>query len=241
MNVSLIGPSGAGKGTYSAALGLGLVLLGGPGSGKGTQAECLSSELKLPHIATGDLFRENLRQATDLGRHAKAYMDRGELVPDEITEAMVRERLARPDTRRGFILDGFPRTLPQAVALNEMLADLERRLAGVLCLAVPDEAIVDRLAGRLICRHCQTPFHRSYKRPRKEGVCDDCGGELYQRDDDNPATVRARLKTFHAQTEPLDQFYRDAGLLTQVDGLGEVASVTAQMLAAARALQNVLT
>ncbi|MEN9573917.1 MAG: hypothetical protein RL514_1772 [Verrucomicrobiota bacterium] len=220
---------------------LGLVLLGGPGSGKGTQAECLSRELKLPHIATGDLFRANLRQATDLGRHAKAYMDRGELVPDEITEAMVRERLARPDTRRGFILDGFPRTLPQAVALNEMLADLERRLAGVLCIAVSDEAIVDRLAGRLICRHCQTPFHRSYKRPQQAGVCDHCGGELYQRDDDNPATVRARLKTFHAQTEPLVQFYRDAGLLTQVEGQGEVASVTAHTLAAARALQNVVT
>ena len=220
---------------------LGLVLLGGPGSGKGTQAEHLSKELQLPHIATGDLFRENLRQATELGRHAKTYMDRGELVPDEVTEAMVRERLARPDTLRGFILDGFPRTLPQAVALNEMLADLQRRLAGVLCIAVSDDAIVDRLAGRLICRHCQTPYHRSYKRPRQEGVCDHCGGELYQRDDDNPATVRARLKTFHSQTEPLIQFYRDAGLLTQVDGEGEVASVTAHSLAAARALQNAIT
>lgn len=220
---------------------LGLVLLGGPGSGKGTQAEQLSKELQLPHIATGDLFRENLRQATELGRHAKAYMDRGELVPDEVTEAMVRERLARSDTVRGFILDGFPRTLPQAVALNEMLADLQRRLAGVLCIAVSDEAIVDRLAGRLICRHCQTPYHRSYKRPRVEGVCDLCSGPLYQRDDDNPATVRARLKTFHAQTEPLIQFYRDAGVLTTVAGQGEVASVTAHTLAAARALQNAIT
>lgn len=219
---------------------LGLVLLGGPGSGKGTQAEHLSSELKLPHIATGDLFRESLRQATELGRHAKAYMDRGELVPDEITEAMVRERLARPDTVRGFILDGFPRTLPQAVALNEMLADLQRRLAGVLCIAVSDAAIVDRLSGRLICRHCQTPFHRTYKLPKREGVCDHCGGELYQRDDDNPATVRARLKTFHAQTEPLIEFYRDAGLLTELHGEDEVASVTARTLAAARAVQNII-
>lgn len=220
---------------------LGLVLLGGPGSGKGTQAEHLSKELQLPHIATGDLFRENLRQATELGRHAKGYMDRGELVPDEITEAMVRERLARSDTVRGFILDGFPRTLPQAVALNEMLADLQRRLAGVLCIAVADEAIVDRLAGRLICRHCQTPYHRTYKRPRQEGVCDHCSGVLYQRDDDNPATVRARLKTFHVQTEPLIQFYRGAGVLTMVDGQGEVANVTAHALAAARALQNAIT
>ncbi|KAF0174703.1 MAG: adenylate kinase [Limisphaerales bacterium] len=227
--------------SYERHACLGLVLLGGPGSGKGTQAEQLTKELQLPHIATGDLFRENLRQATELGRQAKGYMDRGELVPDEITEAMVRERLARSDTAGGFILDGFPRTLPQAMALNEMLTDLQRRVAGVLCIAVSDEAIVDRLSGRLICRQCQTPYHTSYKRPQRAGVCDRCNGELYQRDDDNPATVRARLKTFHAQTEPLIQFYRDAGMLTQVDGQGEVANVTAHTLAAARALQNAIT
>jgi len=200
----------------------------------------LSSELKLPHIATGDLFRENLRQATDLGRLAKVYMDRGELVPDEVTEAMVRERLARPDTAAGFILDGFPRTLPQAVALSEMLPDLERRLAGVLFIAVSDEAIVDRLSGRLVCRQCQTPYHNRYNPPQKEGLCDRCSGELYQRDDDQPDTVRARLRTFHAQTEPLIQFYRDAGLLAQVEGQGPLASVTAHTLAAARALENAI-
>lgn len=219
---------------------LGIVLLGAPGSGKGTQAETLSQELKLPHIATGDLFRDNLRQATDLGRLAKGYMDRGELVPDEITEGMVRDRLAQPDTLPGFILDGFPRTLPQALALNEMLAGLERRLAGVLCIAVPDEAIVARLAGRLICRQCQTPYHQNYKRPKQEGVCDRCGGGLYQRDDDNPVTVRARLRTFHAQTEPLIHFYEDAGLLKAVAGQGDLASVTAHTLAAAHALQYVI-
>ena len=219
---------------------LGLVLLGAPGSGKGTQAETLSRELKLPHIASGDLFRENLRQATELGRLAKGYMDRGELVPDEITEGMVRERLARPDTAHGFILDGFPRTLPQAHALGEMLGALGRRLAGVLSIAVPDEAIVARLAGRLICRECQTPYHRDHKRPAKEGLCDRCGGPLYQRDDDNPATVRARLRTFHAQTAPLVQFYREAGLLKEVDGNGELATVTAHTLAAAHGLQTVI-
>ena len=219
---------------------LGLVLLGPPGSGKGTQAEALSRELKLPHIATGDLFRENLRQATDLGRLAKGYMDRGELVPDEITEGMVRDRLARPDTAAGFILDGFPRTLPQALALNEMLHGLARRLAGVLCIDVSDEEIVTRLSGRLICRQCQTPFHRDFKRPARPGVCDRCGGELYQRDDDNAATVRARLRTFHAQTEPLTHFYRDAGLLSEVGGQGELAAVTAQTLGAARAVQNAI-
>ncbi|NBV23650.1 MAG: adenylate kinase [Proteobacteria bacterium] len=220
---------------------LGLVLLGGPGSGKGTQAEYLCNELKLPHIATGDLFRENLRQATELGRHAKSYMDRGELVPDDITEAMVRERLARPDTQRGFILDGFPRTLPQALALGEMLAGLERRLTGVLFIAVPDEAIVTRLSGRLVCRECQTPFHPAFKPPREPGICDACGGKLYQRDDDNPATVRARLRTFHAQTEPLIRFYRDAGLLTTVNGLEDVPAVKAHMLAAARGVENAVS
>ena len=219
---------------------LGLVLLGAPGSGKGTQAETLSRELKLPHVASGDLFRENLRQATELGRLAKGYMDRGDLVPDEITEGMVRERLARPDTAAGFILDGFPRTLPQAHALGEMLAGLGRRLAGVLCINVPDEAIVTRLSGRLICRECQTPYHRVFKRPAREGVCDRCGGKLYQRDDDNPETVRARLRTFHAQTAPLIQFYRDAGLLHEVDGQGDLDTVIAHTLATARDLQSVL-
>jgi len=220
---------------------LGLVLLGAPGSGNGTQAETLSRELKLPHIASGDLFRENLRQATELGRLAKGYMDRGELVPDEITEGMVRDRLARPDTTAGFILDGFPRTLPQALALNEMLHGLGRRLAGVLCINVPDEAIVTRLSGRLICRQCQTPFHRDFKRPKQEGICDRCGGALYQRDDDNPATVRARLRTFHAQTEPLIHFYQDAGLLKEVAGQGDLAAVTAHTLAAAHAVRNTIT
>ena len=172
---------------------LDLVLLGGPGSGKGTQAEQLEKQLKLPHIATGDLFRDNLKNATDLGKLAKTYMDRGELVPDDVTEAMVEERLARPDTRDGFILDGFPRTLPQAQALMEMMAALQRRISGVIYIKVSDEAIVGRLSGRLICRNCQTPFHQQFKPPHKSGVCDGCGGELYQRDDDNPNTVCARL------------------------------------------------
>ena len=215
---------------------LDLVLLGGPGSGKGTQAERLSAQLRLPHIATGDLFRENLKQATPLGQLAKTYMDRGELVPDDVTEAMVEERLARPDTTPGFILDGFPRTLPQAEALAEMLAKLQRRLAGVLGINVSDEAIVGRLSGRLICRQCQAPYHRQFKPPQKPGVCDLCGGELYQRDDDNPATVRARLKTYHDQTEPLTAYYQRAGLLHAIDGEGDVAAVTARTFAVARKL-----
>jgi adenylate kinase len=214
-----------------------LVLLGGPGSGKGTQAEQLSKQLHLPHIATGDLFRDNLKNATELGKLAKTYMNRGELVPDDVTEAMVEERLARPDTREGFILDGFPRTLPQAQALMEMMARLQRRISGVLYINVSDEAIVSRLSGRLICRACQTPYHQQFKPPAQSGVCDRCGGELYQRDDDNPNTVRARLKTFHGQTEPLIEYYTNAGLLREIPGEGDVAQVVERTLAAARGLR----
>ena len=217
---------------------LDLVLLGGPGSGKGTQAEQLSRELNLPHIATGDLFRGHLKDATELGKLAKTYMDRGELVPDDVTEAMVEARLALPDARDGYILDGFPRTLPQAHALAEMLDGLERTITGVLYINVGDEAIVSRLSGRLICRNCQTPYHLKFKPPRKAGACDKCGGELYQRDDDNPNTVRARLKTFHGQTEPLIEYYRKAGLLHEIAGEGEVAAVVARSLAVARSLDK---
>ncbi len=217
---------------------LDIVLLGGPGSGKGTQAERLCKQLKLQHIATGDLFRENLKNETELGRLAKTYMDRGELVPDNVTEGMVRERLSRPDTRDGFILDGFPRTLPQAEALTEMMTDMQRRLAGVLYIKVSDEEIVSRLSGRLICRNCQTPYHLKFKPPAKEGVCDLCGGELYQRDDDNPETVRTRLKTYHRQTSPLIDYYQEAGLLVEVDGEGDVSEVTERVLTAAQSLQE---
>ena len=211
-----------------------LVLLGGPGSGKGTQAERLCAELRLPHIATGDLFRENLRQATDLGKLAQTYMNRGELVPDDVTEAMVEERLAQPDTQGGFILDGFPRTLPQAGALTEMMTRLQRRIAAVLYIKVPDEALVGRLSGRMICRACQAPYHLQFKLPRQAGVCDSCGGELYQRADDNPQTVRARLVSFHGQTEPLIAYYRPAGLLHEIEGEGPLAEVSARSLAALR-------
>jgi len=218
-----------------------VVLLGGPGSGKGTQAERLCAELSLPHIATGDLFRENLRQATKLGQLAQAYMNRGELVPDDVTEAMVETRLAQPDTEGGFILDGFPRTLPQAGALTEMMARLHRRIAAVLYIKVSDEALIGRLSGRMICRACQAPYHLQFKPPHKAGVCDSCGGELYQRADDNPNTVRARLVTFHGQTEPLIAYYRQAGLLLEIDGEGPLAEVSARSLTALRPYLNAPT
>ena len=219
-----------------AEAGLNLVLLGGPGSGKGTQAEELQAQFALTHIATGDLFREHLRAETDLGKLVRTYMDRGELVPDDLTEAMVEERLARPDIRAGFVLDGFPRTLPQAEALADILTQLHRQLTRVLYINVADQEIVTRLAGRRICRSCQAPYHLTFKPPAQAGICDLCGGELYQRDDDNPATIRARLKTFHAQTAPLIQYYKAAGLLIEIDGRGEVAAVKERTVATTRSL-----
>ena len=216
--------------------GLNIVLIGGPGSGKGTQAEHLKKELGLKHIATGDLFRENLKNQTDLGKLAKTYMDRGELVPDDVTEAMVKERLSQPDTRDGFILDGFPRTLSQAQALTQIMTNLKRRLDGVLHIEVSDEEIVRRLSGRLICRNCQTPYHKEFNPPAKAGICNKCGGELYQRDDDNPDTIRARLKTYHAQTAPLIDYYEEAGLLVKIPGEGDMSEISKTAIAAARNL-----
>jgi adenylate kinase len=211
---------------------LDIVLLGAPGSGKGTQAEQICTQFNLKHIATGDLFRENLKNETELGKLAKTYMNKGELVPDDVTAAMLKERLQKPDTAGGIVLDGFPRTLPQAEALQGIVDDLKRGINGVLYIKVSDEELVSRLAGRWICRSCQTPFHTKFKPPAKEGGCDVCGGQLYQRDDDKPETVRARLKTFHNQTAPLIDYYREASLLTEVDGEGEVPAVTERVITA---------
>jgi adenylate kinase len=218
--------------------GLALVLLGGPGSGKGTQAERLSAHFHLPHIATGDLFRDNLLHGSALGTLAKSFMDRGELVPDDVTDAIVLDRVSKPDTHDGFILDGFPRTLQQAQALTDMLAQLGRRVAGVLYIRVSDEQIVRRLSSRLTCRGCQAPYHAQFKPPVRSGICDGCGGALYQRDDDNAEAVRARLATFHAQTEPLIEYYIRAGLLVEVIGEGDVAQVAERILAAADGIRR---
>jgi adenylate kinase len=209
-----------------------VVLFGAPGSGKGTQAEQICSKFDLLHIATGDLFRENLKNETELGKLAKTYMDKGALVPDDVTAAMLKDRLARPDAQSGIVLDGFPRTLPQAEALKGIVDELDRVMNGVLYIKVSDEELVSRLAGRWICRNCQTPFHTKFKPPKQAGVCDVCGGELYQRDDDKPETVRARLKTFHTQTAPLIDYYQRAGLLTEIDGEGDVAEVKERVVAA---------
>lgn len=213
-----------------------LVLLGAPGSGKGTQAAYLEAELGIKHIASGDLFRENLRNRTPLGLRAEEYMTRGALVPDEVTIAMLRERLQRPDASAGVLLDGFPRTMEQAIALSEMLQTLDRQIDGVLYVEVPDESLIDRLSGRLICRECQTPFHRTANpfRACPRGTC--AGEHLYQRADDAPDTVRARLATFHHQSEPVIDYYRLLNLLATIPGRGSVDEVKRATLEAARNL-----
>ena len=215
-----------------------LVLLGPPGAGKGTQAERLAEEFKLPHVASGDLFRENLKKKTDLGLLANRYITEGELVPDDVTIAMIQDRLERPDCENGVFLDGFPRTLAQAEGLKEILTKMCRTLDGVLYIAVSDEELVDRLSGRRICRRCQTPYHIQYNPPQKHGVCGTCGGRLYQREDDKPETVRARLKVYHQQTSPLIDYYRQYGLLTEVDGSGGIETVNSTLSEAAQSLDK---
>jgi adenylate kinase len=208
------------------------VLLGPPASGKGTQAARLREELDLPHVASGDLFRENLKNETELGLKAKAYMDRGALVPDDVTIAMVMDRLSRPDCANGALLDGFPRTIAQAKALDEALAERGQRVSSVPYIAVPDEVLVDRVSGRRLCRTCGASYHVKFKPPQQAGRCDIDGGELYQRDDDKPDTVRQRLKVYWEQTSPLIDHYRDQGVLVQVDGDQSIDAVTEDLRAA---------
>jgi adenylate kinase len=217
---------------------LDLLLIGAPGSGKGTQSEQLCREFNLSHISTGGLFREQLDKQTELGKLAKAYMDRGELVPDEFTDSMVAERLSRSATAEGFILDGYPRSMAQAEALHETLHGLGRELSGVLWLKVSDETVLKRLPGRLLCRECQKPYHTVFSPPAKAGQCDRCGGELYPPDDDQMETVRSRLATFHAQTEPLIGYYKGVGLLIEIDGAGSPQEVTTRTTAAVRRLAD---
>ena len=215
-----------------------LVLLGAPGSGKGTQADHLHREMGLTHIASGDLFRQHLQQKTDLGLRASEFMARGALVPDPITIAMLRERICQPDAASGVLLDGFPRTMVQATALNEMMADLGRHIDAVLYVEVPDEELIERLSGRLVCRDCQVPFHRTAN-PFKTCPHGRCAGEyLYQRTDDAPDTVRARLVTFHRQTVPVIDYYRSNNLLVTVPGNGSIDEVKRATLDAVKRLSK---
>ncbi len=203
-----------------------LVLVGPPGAGKGTQAEFIAENFSIPKISTGDIFRANVSGGTELGRLAKKYMDAGDLVPDEVTNAMVRDRLAQPDAKDGFLLDGFPRNVAQAGELDAMLHELGAPLSVVLDLDVDFDEVVKRLSGRRTCKSCGHVWHLEFDPPSSDGICDKDGGQLFQRDDDKPETVRHRLEVYREQTEPLIGFYRDAGKLVAIDALGPVEDVT---------------
>jgi adenylate kinase len=207
-----------------------IILLGPPGAGKGTQAKLLTERLRIPQISTGDMLRAAVQDGTPLGRQAKAYMDRGALVPDEVIIGLVRERLQGPDCARGYILDGFPRTVVQAEALEKTLGDLHLNLDHVLCLDVPSEDLVVRIAGRRTCRQCGAMSHVRFSPTSRDGVCDACGGETYQRDDDREETVRRRLTVYAEQTAPLVRFYEGRGLLRRIAGTGEIGEIFGRMV-----------
>lgn len=211
-----------------------IVLLGPPGVGKGTQAKILSDETGLPQVSSGDLFRENLKNETELGRLAKTYMDRGELVPDDVTIAMVRDRLSRPDCAKGAILDGFPRTPAQAQALETMLADFKGRVDVVPYITADESILVERIGGRWTCRANGHIYHEKFNPPRKPGVCDVDGSELYQRDDDKAETITNRIRVYLAQTAPLVDYYRARGTLVEIDGSSPVEQVSENLLIAVR-------
>jgi adenylate kinase len=209
-----------------------IVLLGPPGAGKGTQAEFISSRLGLPHISSGDIFRENFKNQTELGILAKGYIDRGELVPDDVTIAMIRERLSRPDCRMGALLDGFPRTPQQAEGLAGMLSELDGRVDAVPYINVSEAVLVERLTGRWTCRASGHIFHEKFNPPRVAGRCDYDGSELYQREDDRVETVSKRMQVYFEQTKPLIDYYRQQGVLVEVNGAQPIEKVSADILAA---------
>ena len=211
-----------------------LVLVGPPGAGKGTQAQFIASHLAIPTVSTGEIFRHNVSAATELGREAKAYMDRGDLVPDEITVAMVASRLAEDDAQAGFLIDGFPRNLPQAETLKDLLKERELRLDLVLELVVDTDEVIRRLSGRRTCRRCGRVWHVTFDPPTRPDKCDECGGELFQRDDDREATIRHRLEVYQKQTHPLISYYADEGILLGIDATGPVEDVTERALIALR-------
>lgn len=212
-----------------------IILVGPPGAGKGTQAVKIAKELDLPHISTGDIFRQAVSEGTPLGLKAKSFMDQGELVPDEVVIGIVEERLKQEDALRGFILDGFPRTLPQARALDEALAKDNRGIDLAIEINVNEDELVTRLAGRRVCRNCGTPYHVKFNPPKNDSVCDVCGGQVYQRADDEETTIRNRLNVYKDQTEPLIAYYDDRGSLARIDGAKPVDEVTQDMTKAIKA------
>jgi adenylate kinase len=211
-----------------------VVLVGPPGAGKGTQAQFIASHLAIPKVSTGDIFRYNVSAGTELGRQAKSFMERGDLVPDEVTVAMVASRLQEDDALSGFLLDGFPRNVPQAETLKKMLADWGMRLDLVLELVVDHDEVIRRLSGRRTCRKCGRVWHVAFDPPSVAGKCDECGGELFQRDDDREETIRHRLEVYEQQTQPLISYYADEGILLGIDATGPVEDVTDRALLALR-------
>ena len=208
-----------------------IILMGPPGAGKGTQAANLVKRYGILHISTGDMFREAVKEGTPLGKEAKSYMDAGKLVPDEVTIGIVRERLSKPDCKKGFILDGFPRTVEQADALNDILADNGLKLTGVLNINVPAADLIERAVGRRICKNCGHSFHVKFNPTKVEGVCDDCGGTTYQRADDSEETMKSRLSVYESSTRPLIEYYKKAGVYKEIDGRQDIAKVEADLAA----------
>ncbi|ADG82832.1 adenylate kinase [Thermincola potens JR] len=211
-----------------------LMIMGPPGAGKGTQAEVLVKELNITHISTGDMFRAAIKEGTEMGKKAKEYMDKGQLVPDEVVVGMVKDRLSQPDCEKGFLLDGFPRTIAQAEALSKTLDEMGIKLDGVINIEVPREKLLARLTGRRVCKSCGASYHVLFNPPEKEGVCNNCGGELYQRSDDNEETVNNRLDVYEEQTQPLIDYYKEKGLLININGDQPIDKVLADILAALR-------
>lgn len=213
-----------------------LILVGPPGAGKGTQAVNLAAHFSIPHISTGDIFRSNLKEGTPLGMEAKSYMDRGELVPDEVTNKMVKDRLNKSDVDGGFLLDGFPRNVFQAEVLRAILGEKRTPLDAALELSVDPEEIIKRLAGRRTCKECQKAFHIDYEPSEQEGICDSCGGSLYQRDDDREEVIARRLEVYNEQTAPIIDFYRREGLLVTIPAMGPVDEITQRAIKALTAI-----
>ena len=202
-----------------------IIMLGAPGAGKGTQAKKVAKKYNIPHISTGDIFRANIKEKTELGNKAKEYMDKGELVPDDITIGMLLDRIHKADCKDGFVLDGFPRTIPQAKSLSEALSKLNEKIDYAINIDVPDDSIITRMSGRRACLSCGSTYHIKYSAPKKENICDNCGSELVIRDDDKPETVKKRLEIYHDQTQPLIDYYKNEKILASVDGTKDMEEV----------------
>ena len=208
-----------------------VILLGPPGAGKGTQAKMMIEKWRIPQVSTGDILRAAVREGTQLGLEAKGFMDEGGLVPDSVVIGIIEERIKEPDAADGFILDGFPRTIAQAEALEKILSDNDRKIEHVISIEVDDDELVTRLTGRRMCKSCGESFHMVFNQPSVENVCDTCSGELYQRDDDQEDTIRQRLEVYHEQTSPLIEYYRERGGLREVDGAGSISDIFDQIAA----------